>query len=131
MGVLTLGNADLRIPLGNESYGALPNICPASCTSRRVDPARPVTLVTNHFVMGRLGSSVLGRHIRNNTAIRPVGRINYYDAPYTVGAGPVMRLGGADLTCSAGCCVQCTGLTEKSGGTTGTGAPLSEGAARF
>lgn len=83
MGVLTLGNADLRIPLGNESYGALPNICPASCTSRRVDPARPVTLVTNHFVMGRLGSSVLGRHIRNNTAIRPVGRINYYDAPYT------------------------------------------------
>jgi hypothetical protein len=31
---------------------ALPNICPAACTARRV--LAPVTLVSNFYLMGRL-----------------------------------------------------------------------------
>lgn len=86
MGVLTLGNTDLRIPAAADFYTALPNICPASCTSKRV--VAPVTLVSNFYMMNGLGVSALTRHIRNGSAIQPVGRINYWDYGYNV------RLGG-------------------------------------
>ncbi|KXZ52330.1 hypothetical protein GPECTOR_10g962 [Gonium pectorale] len=80
LGVLTLGNTDMRIPPATERYTALPNICPASCTGQRVKA--PVTLVSNFYMMGRLGESTLTRHIRNGSAIQPVGRINYWDMQY-------------------------------------------------
>ncbi|PNW82209.1 hypothetical protein CHLRE_06g278103v5 [Chlamydomonas reinhardtii] len=82
MGVLTLGNTDLRIPAAADFYTALPNICPASCTSKRV--VAPVTLVSNFYMMNGLGVSALTRHIRNGSAIQPVGRINYWDYGYNL-----------------------------------------------
>ncbi|EFJ52740.1 protein monooxygenase [Volvox carteri f. nagariensis] len=80
LGVLTVGNTDMRIPAGNDSFQALPNICPSDCTAKRV--LAPVTLVSNFFVMGGMGKSMLTRHIRNGSAIMPVGRINYWDQKY-------------------------------------------------
>lgn len=49
LGVLTLGNTDMRIPANNASFTALANICPAECTGKRV--LQPVTLVSNLFLM--------------------------------------------------------------------------------
>ncbi|GIL77624.1 hypothetical protein Vretimale_6805 [Volvox reticuliferus] len=80
LGVLTVGNTDMRIPANNDSFMALPNICPAECTAKRV--LAPVVLVSNFFVMGSLGAAVLTRHIRNGSAMMPVGRINYWDKGY-------------------------------------------------
>ncbi|KAG2445195.1 hypothetical protein HYH02_008663 [Chlamydomonas schloesseri] len=82
MGVLTLGNTDLRIPAATDFYTALPNICPAACTARRVKA--PVTLVSNFYMMNGLGVSSLTRHIRNGSAIQPVGRVNYWDYGYNL-----------------------------------------------
>ncbi|KAG2439509.1 hypothetical protein HXX76_004863 [Chlamydomonas incerta] len=82
LGVLTLGNTDLRIPAASDFYTALPNICPAACTAKRV--RAPVTLVSNFYMMNGLGVSALTRHVRNGSAIQPVGRINYWDYGYNL-----------------------------------------------
>lgn len=85
MGVLKVGSYDITVPPGQAKVELAPNVCPGSCTAARIPSNSSVTLYSTHFVMRTLGRTIKTRHIRNNTALQPVGYRNYYDPQFEVG----------------------------------------------
>ncbi|KAJ3277807.1 hypothetical protein HK104_002963 [Borealophlyctis nickersoniae] len=103
MGVLFLGNQDIKIP-GNTDIVTLPGgECPSNCTKRF---PHPITVQGNFFHMHTLGRNMTTRHIRDGRELEPLGVRQYYDfnhqgLTYPIN-GPRLILPGDSLitTCS-------------------------------
>ncbi|GFH29015.1 DOMON domain-containing protein, partial [Haematococcus lacustris] len=76
MGVLTLGSYDINVPPGRSNFSVPANACPSACTSRLT---HSLTLTYNFLHMHQTGSAIVTRHVRNGSAIQPLGYKNWYD----------------------------------------------------
>ncbi|KAL6747241.1 PHM/PNGase F domain-containing protein [Haematococcus lacustris] len=76
MGVLTLGSYDINVPPGQSNFSVPANACPSACTSRLT---HSLTLTYNFLHMHQTGSAIITRHVRNGSAIQPLGYKNWYD----------------------------------------------------
>ena len=77
VGVLILGSNQISIPGDNPYVTSLPeNICPSTCTSKL---SNNITVISNALHMHTLGLNITTRHVRQNTELPPLGKIQYYD----------------------------------------------------
>jgi hypothetical protein len=71
VGVLTLGQPELDIPAGSPAYKALPNICPASCTSQF--PTNLTVLYTAPH-MHNIGKALTTQRLRGGVELSPLSQ---------------------------------------------------------
>ncbi|KAJ3185377.1 hypothetical protein HK101_009814 [Irineochytrium annulatum] len=77
IGVLTLGNEEIKIPGNSTSATVLkPNICPGDCT--RKFPGN-LTVVGSGPHMHMLGLNMTTQHIRNGVELAPITNRHFYD----------------------------------------------------
>ncbi|KAI8468984.1 MAG: PHM/PNGase F domain-containing protein [Monoraphidium minutum] len=80
VGLLTLGQLDLRVPPGRDAFSAPPAVCPGSCTSQRLQ--KPVTMLHQGYHMHGIGKSAVTRRFRDGAELRPLYEQRFFDYGY-------------------------------------------------